>query len=145
MTLLHHLIRFLICHEFLNYAMIFLPQKLVRMIKFPLHCQHYKHLWNILNVNTRPLYFHMGKVIMHGRRGLLSYKTWPYTKSVLCQNRFSSSYRSCKTGFIPKRVNTKPAWYQILRLQPLQGLLNPNPDRHTIPLRQSTFLSKRQV
>ena len=40
---------------------------------------------------------------------LLSYQTWPVTKPVLVQNRFCSSYRGCKTGIIPKRVNTKPA------------------------------------
>ena len=78
---------------------------------------------------------------------LLGYKICLDTKLVLYQDRFCIFYRSYKTGFVPKRVNTKPVLYQILRLKPRYGLLNPNPDSHTLPLRQLKYLfkMKRQV
>ena len=40
---------------------------------------------------------------------VLSYKTCLDTKPVLYQDRFCIFYRSYKTGFVSKRVNTKPA------------------------------------
>ena len=76
--------------------------------------------------------------------GLLGYKTCLDTKPFLYQDRFCIFYRSYKTGFVPKRVNTKPAQYLILRLKPRYRLLNPNSDSHTLPLRQSKYLFKNE-
>ena len=53
-----------------------------------------------------------------------------------------SGYKTC--------LDTKPVFhqdrfcifYQILRLKLRYGLLNPNPDSHTLPLRQSKYLFK---
>ena len=40
----------------------------------------------------------------------------PDTKPVLYQDRFCIFYRGYLTGFVPQRVDTKPAKYQILSL-----------------------------
>ena len=70
-TLLRYLIRFLACHQFLKFAMIFLIQFFWRTAKFLLFAMYgvLQASVKYIEGKTWPLYVHVGQVLMHGRRG----------------------------------------------------------------------------
>ena len=115
------------------------------------HCwqcmAYYKHIWNLWNGNTWPLYFKMGQVRMHGRRG-------PTPCNV------SRGHSTCLAQYLPSAWQTfvefiisQPIdwfWWYTLHLKTLTyKVQNFNPLRHsadvkakvvTIPIPASPML-----
>ena len=71
----------------------------------------------------------------------------PWYKTGLVSRQVLHLLSKLQNWIYPKTGQYKACIVQILRLKPRYGLLNPNPDSHTLPLRQSKYIfkMKRQV
>ena len=116
------------------------------------HCwkcmAYYKHLWNLLNGNTWPLYVNMGQVRMHGRRGPTPCNV-SKGRSTWCLARYLPSAWQAFLEFIfPQQIDWF-WWYTLhLKARSLQGAIF-HPLRHmadvkakvvTIPIPASPML-----